>query len=244
MEKKRYLRIGFNFDDLRGMSLNEIGNLFTHEFDESFYLIDVRDEISSGHTFFLVESENLKQVEEGCTIPVLFAKERGDGSYEVPEYSQYLEDVKEEKEFSRWAIYEEEIDAHSKYDVKVISSNNFGKNKVINDIIKNHVFPLPEGFILDKIALNNGPLANYFIYNPQTGQMEEVDENDEMVHLTHHKGYFGDSVPDPAYEAVFKAKYGASPHTHSYKSYVGFTEKYDYCEVDGCKAKREYTGNE
>lgn len=97
--KKRYLRMGIRFDDLRGMSLNELGHLFTHEFDENVYLVDVRDDITSGYTFYLLESSVFKEVEEGQATPVVFARQKSeycsDGEYEtfwaVEDYSEHVE---------------------------------------------------------------------------------------------------------------------------------------------------------
>lgn len=97
--KKRYLRMGIRFDDLRGMTLNELGHLFTHEFDENVYLVDVRDDITSGYTFYLLESSVFKEIEEGAAVPVIFAKQKSeycsDGEYEtfwaVEDYSEHVE---------------------------------------------------------------------------------------------------------------------------------------------------------
>lgn len=264
--KKRYLRIGFNFDDLRGMSLNDIGEIFSNDFDDSFYLIDVRDDISSGHTFFLVESETLKEVNEGQAIPVVFAEldctetEDGPDYYcSVQDYSQHLES-KSEPKMSRWEAYEDEISKdsiinHIKplqeelnkfYDKIALDTTLYGSFtvKLSEDGIE-HVpvsEPMPKEYETYYYELRNKMMESvnnsyYLIYNPLTGQMEEYDEKSPS-YISNY-GYSGDTQDSVA----FKEKYGTEPHEHVYKSYQGLVEQYDFCDVSGCKAKREYTGN-
>lgn len=133
---------------------------------------------------------------------------------------------------SRWDAYESTI-AEERIDLPVLKTYQGLMDSLINaeiekvmfrtgmikvdypsKLVANSDISLSGVSVYDKLSTMNG---NMKVYNPYTGQMED-----------YHGGY-------PEEDLGCK---------HSWKSYMGFSEKYDYCDKPECKERREYSGKE